>query len=65
MKNTTHLKSKAVAQNECCFCDTPDFNFDGILSMDEYKISGMCQTCQDSFFNLDGESENDFFEKNN
>lgn len=38
------------SKNECVMCDEPDMNFRDELSKKEFKISGMCQTCQDAFY---------------
>ena len=43
---------KDVEDAVCPFCKKPiDFNsFTDQLSLKEYKISGLCQKCQDEFF---------------
>jgi hypothetical protein len=42
-----------IEQGFCPFCETKiDKNsFKDVLSLKEYYISGLCQTCQDQFFN--------------
>lgn len=41
-----------VEQGKCPFCNTPigEQFFRDALSRREYRISGLCQKCQDSFF---------------
>jgi len=45
----------AVERGECPFCDKPvradDFRDE--LSQKEFKISGLCQSCQDEIFGED------------
>ncbi len=43
-------RSKALLAQLCVICETPNLNFRDQLSEKEYKISGMCQTCQDNYF---------------
>mgnify|MGYP004455944823 FL=1 len=39
---------------KCPTCSAEiDHNFRDELSLKEYKISGMCQDCQDSFFGVE------------
>ena len=40
-----------VKFKRCMTCDGMANEFTDELSKLEYKISGMCQTCQDKFFN--------------
>ena len=40
-----------IGANMCMTCDGEAREFRDELSHREYTISGMCQTCQDSFFN--------------
>lgn len=47
-------RSQAILANLCVFCDNPNLNFIDDLSRREYKISGMCQSCQDNFFKEEG-----------
>lgn len=46
--------ANAIKQNKCPTCGKPVGEFRDELSRTEYKISGMCQECQDSVF---GEEE--------
>lgn len=41
---------KVINSNDCATCDTPNIDFKDDLSKKEYKISGMCQNCQDRVF---------------
>lgn len=41
---------KSVKEKSCVSCDDTDVTFKDELSVIEYSISGMCQTCQDSIF---------------
>tara|TARA_Y100000034_G_C6900121_1_gene415999 strand:+ start:1821 stop:2072 length:252 start_codon:yes stop_codon:yes gene_type:complete len=53
-------RTKAINNNGCTGlvvkdgkmsrCDQADLNFKNEVSRREYTISGMCQTCQDNFF---------------
>ncbi|MEK6862318.1 MAG: hypothetical protein AABY07_10235 [Nanoarchaeota archaeon] len=40
----------AIATLGCIFCNNPDTNFRDQLSIKEYKITGICQKCQDNLF---------------
>ena len=43
-----------IDQGKCSTCSAEiDHNFRDELSLKEYKISGMCQDCQDSFFGVE------------
>ncbi len=42
--------SECLAKQICVVCGGPAVEFDEIYSRREYSISGMCQTCQDNFF---------------
>ncbi len=44
--------------NQCAFCDTPNFDFRDELSSKEYKISSLCQNCQDETFGGPDEKSN-------
>jgi hypothetical protein len=53
MKNFGFGKEVAmVKKNKCPFCRRPvkDSDFRDDLSRKEYKISGLCQRCQDETF---------------
>ena len=43
---------KLVEENRCPFCELviDKSSFTDELSVEEYKISGVCQKCQDDFF---------------
>ena len=43
-------QSEAQAASICVMCGHEVGNFRDELSAKEYKISGMCQNCQDEFF---------------
>jgi hypothetical protein len=44
---------KLVEEKKCPVCKTSVSidSFTDAVSLDEYEISGMCQKCQDKFFN--------------
>ena len=44
-------------QNKCVTCgaDVNPMSFQDAISFKEWRISGMCQTCQDSVFNSEEE----------
>ena len=42
--------AEAIEQNRCPLCHEPIGDFRDELSKKEYSISGMCQKCQDDFF---------------
>ncbi len=46
---------KAVEENRCPFCNKPIkmADFRNELSKKEYRISGLCQKCQDEMFGKD------------
>lgn len=46
-------ETKLVSQGKCPFCskEVTKEEFRDELSFREFKISGMCQSCQDDFFN--------------
>lgn len=46
-----NIRSKTKMAPLCVMCENPNLNFVDQLSKREYNISGMCQTCQDNFFN--------------
>ena len=41
---------KLVGQGKCPICGNVITDFRDELSLKEYKISGLCQTCQDEVF---------------
>lgn len=40
----------SIKQEICVICSQEATEFNDALSRKEYKISGMCQECQDDFF---------------
>ena len=40
-----------IKDKKCPLCKEPIGEFKDFLSIKEYRISGMCQGCQDSVFN--------------
>ena len=55
----TNLSGKdragTIQKRQCTFCETPNMDFRTPLDRKEYRISGMCQNCQDRVFNDDEE----------
>jgi len=47
-------RTTAITSNGCVFCGQPATDFRDQVSLSEYKISGLCQQCQDKTF---GENE--------
>lgn len=43
-------RTTAITGGTCVFCTDPDFNWKDELSRKEYRISGLCQKCQDEVF---------------
>lgn len=51
LKETTGIdRQETILTNQCVTCQSPNVDFRDELSVKEYRISGMCQTCQDAFF---------------
>lgn len=48
-------RTLAMAGRACVCCGKPANSFRDELSVKEYGISGMCQACQDSVFNVPDE----------
>ena len=45
---------EAIKNDLCAFkCDEPDLDFRNDVSKNEYRISGICQQCQDNLFGRD------------
>lgn len=44
-------RSTHITSNTCVMCKSPVLSFKDELSEREYRISGLCQTCQDSIYN--------------
>lgn len=42
--------AQAIQEKKCPFCKEPITTFHDKLSMKEYEISGLCQSCQDEMF---------------
>tara|TARA_Y100000004_G_C8802160_1_gene363921 strand:- start:180 stop:425 length:246 start_codon:yes stop_codon:yes gene_type:complete len=42
--------NKLIAERVCAFCKYPNLKFRDELSKKEYKISALCQDCQDDMF---------------
>jgi uncharacterized CHY-type Zn-finger protein len=43
--------TESIQHDICTMCGKPALDFKDVLSRKEYTISGMCQKCQDDFFN--------------
>lgn len=43
-------RKATIEANECVMCDNPNMNFRNGRSAHEYRISGLCQNCQDEIF---------------
>jgi len=48
-------RSNALLARLCVMCENPNLNFIDQVSKKEYRISGMCQACQDNFFKQEGD----------
>ena len=44
---------ETINTDDCVMCDAPNVEFRNQISEDEYRISGMCQDCQDKTFGVD------------
>jgi CRISPR/Cas system-associated protein Cas10 (large subunit of type III CRISPR-Cas system) len=44
-------REEAITERRCTLCGKPAVSFDDALSEKEFKISGLCQLCQDEMFN--------------
>jgi len=55
LSGTSRVQS--ITSDVCVFCQTAVGEFDNALSQKEFTISGMCQTCQNDFFNPDDDDE--------
>lgn len=44
---------KSIQSDLCVQCEKEAKEFRNDISRKEYRISGMCQNCQDEFFGLD------------
>ena len=54
MANFRKEINKIKKNRECAFCPYPNFKFRDKLSRKEYKISALCQHCQDEMFGKGG-----------
>ena len=52
-KLTNGQHSKNISKNICNSCGKKVTGFRNKISEKEYRISGFCQDCQDSFFGKD------------
>ena len=43
-------RHEVLAQRRCVFCGSPGLNFKDEVSKEEYRITGVCQKCQDQAF---------------
>lgn len=43
-------RREAIYRNKCVHCDKPAVEFKDTVSITEYTISGLCQSCQDRTF---------------
>lgn len=58
LTNLTGVSRKgAVAEGSCTTCKGEATSFKDEISRKEYTISGMCQSCQDSIFDIEDEDE--------
>ena len=46
-------RREVIKNNTCAFCVEPNFEFGNSISVQEYRISGLCQNCQDEVFGKD------------
>ena len=44
------VRNATIAAAKCTTCETPNLDFKDPESRSEYRISGMCQNCQDVAF---------------
>ena len=54
-------RTKAIVNDQCTGpgCTTPDLKFRNAINQKEYTLSGLCQTCQDNFFE-EGVTDEDY-----
>ena len=43
-------RTYSIANESCVFCNKKDLSFSTTLSKKEFLISGICESCQDAFF---------------
>jgi hypothetical protein len=46
----TFARTTAITSNKCVCCESEVKSFRDDISLREYKISGLCQKCQDEIF---------------
>jgi len=51
-------RSEAIRQDICVNCGGEASEFDDAISAKEFSISGMCQVCQNDFFNSIEDNDN-------
>ena len=49
----TFGRTTAIEGDTCVFCHKEATNFRNEISKKEYRISGICQSCQDETFGVD------------
>jgi hypothetical protein len=52
-------RRKVIKNNTCAFCVESNFEFRNAISVQEYRISGLCQNCQDEVFGNGQNSKED------
>ncbi len=53
LQNLLNLNRKEVIKyGMCAMCKKSAHEFNDEISIKEYRISGLCQSCQDTIFNL-------------
>ena len=52
-------RQEVIKNNTCAFCVEPNFEFRNAISVQEYRISGLCQNCQDEVFENGQSSKED------
>jgi len=58
-ENMRKARKIAFETNTCVACEKPAHEFRDVLSEREWKISAMCQACQDDFFEGNVPEEDD------
>ena len=48
--NNKNNRTSSISNRSCVFCNKKDLKFTNKLSAKEFSISGICETCQDDFF---------------
>ena len=52
-------RREVIKNNTCAFCVEPNLEFRNAISVQEYRISGLCQNCQDEVFGNGQNSKED------